>query len=141
MMTQMIRTYTELSKIPDFRGRFRYLALYGKAYEPTFGDDRWVNQDFYRSKEWRRVRNEVVIRDHGCDLGVEGFEIPKRAIVHHMNPITEKDIVYVTNFLLDPENLITVSEHTHNAIHFGNESMIEEYFPTERTPNDTCPWK
>lgn len=135
-----IRTYSELSKLLTFEERFRYLSLDGKVGEETFGFDRYLNQMFYRSQKWKAVRDYVIVRDNGCDLGVEGYEIHGRIIIHHMNPITIRDIEKESDFLLDPEYLITTVHNTHNAIHYGNENLLIKA-PIERRKNDTCPWK
>lgn len=134
-----IRTYSELSKLTSFIDRFNYLKLSGTVGEETFGFDRYLNQILYRSHRWKSVRNHVILRDNGCDLGVEGFEIPGRIIVHHMNPITLLDITTESEFLMDPEFLISTVHNTHNAIHYGDESLLVTA-PIERRPNDTCPW-
>lgn len=137
----MIRTYSELIRISDFKGRFRYLQLYGKVGLDTFGFDRVFNQKFYRSKEWRQIRDKIIVRDLGCDLGIEGHEIIHQPIViHHMNPISLRDIEDSTDFLLNPEYLICTTDRTHKAIHYGDESLLMLPF-TERSRNDTCPWK
>lgn len=136
----MIRTYSELLKLKTFQERFRYLQLGGFVGEETFGFDRYINQKFYMSPEWKSVRNEIIVRDNGCDLGVEGYEIHSRLYIHHMNPIAVNDIVDQTEFLMNPEYLICVSFNTHNAIHYGDESLLITE-PVERKPNDTCPWK
>ena len=136
----MIRTYSELSTITSFKGRFRYLKLDGAVGESTFGFDRYLNQLFYRSQRWRKIRDEVIVRDCGCDLGVEGYEIYKYVMIHHMNPITAKDIQDESEYLLNPEYLITTTQRTHNAIHYGNEDLLPT-MPVERTKNDTCPWR
>lgn len=135
-----IRTYSELITIPTFEERFRYLRLKGSVGVDTFGFDRYLNQKFYRSIEWRRVRDEVIVRDGGCDLGIEDRLIYGRILIHHLNPITEKDILHMTDALLNPEFLICVSHITHNAIHYGDENLLMKG-PVIRTPNDTCPWK
>lgn len=137
----MIRTYSELSRMASFKERFEYLRLDGAVGTETFGFDRYVNQQFYRSQEWKRIRNEIIVRDNGCDLGIEGFEIHGRIYIHHMNPIMLKDIVHQTEFLLNPEYLICTTHQTHNAIHYGDESLLSTLEPVERTPHDTCPWK
>lgn len=137
---EMIRTYSELSSIKTFNERFEYLKLGGFVGEETFGFDRYINQKFYQSYEWKRVRREVIIRDNGCDLGVDGYEINKGIIIHHMNPITKDDIANITEYLLNPEYLITTMLMTHNAIHYGDVSLIQS-IPIERAKNDTCPWK
>lgn len=132
--------YTELSKLKNFEERFRYLQLSGKVGVETFGFDRYVNQKFYKSAEWKRVRDKVILRDNGCDLGVEGHDIFGRILIHHMNPIAVTDIERCTEILLNPEYLICVSHMTHNAIHYGDENLLIQV-PKERKPNDTCPWK
>lgn len=137
----MIRTYSDLIQIPDFEGRFRYLQIHGKVGVDTFGFDRIFNQKFYRSKEWRHIRDKIIVRDLGCDLGVEGYDIFRQPIViHHMNPISMKDIEESTEFLLNPEYLICTTDRTHKAIHYGDESLLSLSF-AERSRNDTCPWK
>lgn len=136
----MIRTYSELIKLPTFKERFEYLSLKGCVGKETFGWERYINQAFYRSKEWKDVRNFVIVRDCGCDLGIPGREIPDRILIHHMNPILPKDIVLSNDFILDPEYLICTTHNTHEAIHYGNEDLLISE-PVERTPNDTCPWK
>jgi len=136
----MIRTYSELSTITSFKDRFRYLKLDGAVGEATFGFDRYLNQLFYRSQRWRKIRDEVIVRDCGCDLGIEGYEIYKYAMIHHMNPITARDIQDESEYLLNPEYLITTTQQTHNAIHYGNEDLLPT-MPVERTQNDTCPWR
>lgn len=138
MMT--IRTYSELSRIPTFEGRYEYLRLVGNVGEETFGFDRYLNQVFYRSAKWKRIRDHVIVRDNGCDLGVEGHEIHGRIIIHHMNPITINDLEKETDFLLDPEFLISTIHNTHNAIHYGDKSLLIAE-PVIRTINDTCPWR
>lgn len=135
-----IRRYSELVLLLTFEERFEYLKLGGKVGADTFGFDRWQNQAFYRSAEWLRVRDKVIIRDNGCDLGIEGRDIGRRIIIHHMNPITIEDIRDAADILLNPEFLICVSHETHNAIHYGDaDLLIKDYVP--RSPNDTCPWK
>ena len=135
-----IRTYSELITIPTFEERFKYLQLNGSVGSETFGFDRYLNQAFYRSQEWKRIRDEVIVRDYGCDLGIDGREIFGKIYIHHMNPVTPKDIVDVTRFLLDPEYLICTTHSTHNAIHYGDENLLTKG-PVVRTKNDTCPWK
>ena len=135
-----IRCYSELIEIPTFEERFRYLQLNGSVGKDTFGFDRYMNQTFYQSREWKRVRDFVILRDNGCDLGVDGYTIYGKILIHHMNPITVKDIATVSNFLMNPEYLICVSHTTHNAIHYGDENLIPKG-PIIRTPNDTCPWR
>lgn len=136
-----IKTYSKLSEFSEFEDRFNYLKLDGVVGEETFGFDRYLNQQFYnKDKEWKKVRDLVIMRDMGCDLGVEGREIKGRIIVHHMNPITKEDLLNRTEFLLNPEYLICTLESTHNAIHYGDENLLMKG-PVERTKNDTCPWR
>ena len=135
-----IKTYTELSRLPTFEERYRYLRITGRVGEETFGFDRYLNQVFYRSRQWKQVRDHVIVRDNGCDLGAEGYDIHGRIIIQHMNPITLKDIEHESEFLLDPEFLICTTHNTHNAIHYGDESLLITA-PIERAKNDTCPWK
>lgn len=136
-----IRTYSELIRIPDFTERYKYLKLNGVIGEDTFGFDRYLNQVFYHSKAWRNVRRQVILRDNGCDLACEGYDIPGKVLIHHMNPITLKDINQRKDEILNPEFLICVSLGTHNAIHYGDDSRIIAVTPVIRTKNDTCPWK
>lgn len=147
----MIRNYTELARLPTFEGRFAYLQLNGRVGIETFGFDRYLNQEFYQNDpEWRRVRNSVIVRDNGCDLGLEGYDIrgvtvdgvyhKPKILIHHMNPITRKDILERSEFLLNPEYLICVKKRTHDAIHYGDERLLPRG-PVERRPNDTCPWR
>ena len=135
-----IKTYSELISLPTFEERFEYLQLDGSVGKDTFGYDRYLNQLFYKTTEWKRLRRDLVIRDNGCDLGVEGHEIYGRIIIHHLNPITKDDIVSRTEYLLNPDFLICTTHNTHNAIHYGDESLLC-LGPIERKPNDTCPWK
>ena len=135
----MIRTYSELIKIPTFEERFRYLKMGGAVGQETFGFDRYLNQMFYKTPEWKRVRNEVIVRDMGCDLGIEDRVLHGRIMVHHMNPITAKDIYDRSDFLLNPEYLISTCKRTHDAIHFSDESILYSE-PIVRRPGDTCPW-
>lgn len=136
----IIRTYSELIKLPTFEERFQYLKLDGEVGVETFGFDRYLNQAFYSSDEWKSIRNQVIIRDNGCDLGIEGREIYKRIIVHHMNPIAKEDLLYRTEYLLNPEYMICTMKNTHDAIHYGDENLLFKD-PIERKPNDTCPWR
>lgn len=139
--TMKIRTYSELSQLKTFEERFRYLQLKGFVGRDTFGFDRIFNQMFYSSLEWKQIRNRVIVRDLGCDLGAEGYEIlGERIIIHHMNPIAIDDIRDRTEILLNPEFLITTTHLTHNAIHYGDESLLKKS-PIVRTKYDTCPWK
>lgn len=135
-----IRTYSELITFPTFKERFEYLRLDGIVGEDTFGFDRYMNQIFYKSKEWQSLRNQIIIRDNGCDLGLEGYEIQGKILIHHMNPITPADIVNRSDYLLNPDFLISTMLSTHNAIHYGDESLIAKD-PIERSKNDTCPWR
>ena len=139
-MKKMIRTYSELIKLKTFKDRFEYLKMDGIVGEETFGFDRYMNQIFYKSREWTSVRRAVIIRDNGCDLGVEGYEIHGTILIHHMNPINLSDIVHKTDELLNPDYLITTVLSTHNAIHYGDASLLPA-LPIERRANDTCPWK
>lgn len=135
-----IKTYSELITLPTFEERYRYLRLGGKVGEETFGFDRYLNQIFYNSKEWKSIRDHVIIRDNGCDLGLADREIYGKILVHHMNPINVDDIINRSQYLLDPEYLISTVKNTHDAIHYGDESLLI-IAPTERRKNDTCPWK
>ena len=140
-MKKNIRTYSELSKFKTFRERYEYLKLDGTVGEKTFGFDRYVNQMFYKSEEWKRIRNYVITRDNGCDLGIPDRKIVDSVIlVHHMNPITKEDIINKNEILLDPEYLITTIKPTHDAIHYGDENLLAEDLIV-RSKNDTCPWK
>lgn len=133
------RSYRELARIEGFVERFRYLSLGGQVGASTFGFDRYINQGFYRSREWKNLRDEVIVRDNGCDLGVEGFEIHSRILVHHMNPIDVDDIISSSNSLINPDNLITTTHRTHNAIHYGDESLLPR-LPVPRERGDTGLW-
>lgn len=135
-----IKRYSKLILLPTFEERYKYLQLNGVIGDETFGFDRYINQMFYRSQEWKQVRDYVIVRDNGCDLGIEGHEIRGKILIHHMNPIGIKDIQQVNKILLDPEYLITTMLSTHNAIHYGDESLLVKD-PIERSKNDTCPWK
>ena len=140
-MKKNIRTYSELSKLKTFRERYEYLKLDGVVGEETFGFDRYINQMFYKSEEWKRIRNYVITRDKGCDLGIPDRKIVDSVIlVHHMNPITKEDIINKNEILLDPEYLVTTIKPTHDAIHYGDESLLAEDLII-RSKNDTCPWK
>lgn len=136
----MIRRYSELILLPTFLERFGYLSLSGKVGEETFGFDRYLNQLFYRSKRWRSVRNEIIVRDNGCDLGIDGLDISDKIIVHHMNPVSLEELEFDNENLYNPDFLICVSHQTHNAIHYGDANLLPKA-PVERKPNDTCPWK
>lgn len=134
-----IKTYSELITLSSFEERYRYLKLDGVVGKETFGFDRYLNQLFYKSKEWRSIRNFVITRDNGCDLGIEGHDIYGKILVHHMNPISKDDILGRSEYLLDPEFLISTIKNTHDAIHYGDESLLITA-PIQRSKNDTCPW-
>lgn len=138
--SSIIRTYSELLRLPTFLERFNYLKLSAQVGQETFGFERYLNQSFYHSREWRAIRNYVIARDLGRDLGVEGYEIHGRIYIHHMNPITAEDVRRATDLLTDPEYLISTTHNTHNAIHYGDASLLLTE-PVERTPYDTSPWK
>lgn len=136
-----IRTYSELIALPTFEERYNYLKLDGKVGEETFGSDRWLNQLFYKKDhDWLSIRDKIIIRDNGCDLAVSGRDIHSRILIHHMNPITKEDILCRSKFLLNPEYLICTTKNTHDAIHYGDESLLVKD-PVKRYKNDTCPWK
>ena len=135
-----IKTYSELITFSTFEERFDYLQLKGIVGQETFGFDRYLNQILYNSKEWKHLRNEIIVRDNGCDLALEGFEIHGRILIHHINPITIDDVIKRREMVFDPENLICVTHNTHNAIHYGDKSLLITG-PVERRANDTCPWK
>lgn len=135
----MIRTYSEMAKFKDFEDRFDYLRLRGNVGESTFGFDRHVNQAFYTSYEWKNVRDRVIVRDNGCDLGVNGYEIHAELLVHHINPMVIDDILHAEEWIIDPEYLITTCHQTHNAIHYSNELLLPRVVP-ERKPGDTKLW-
>lgn len=136
----MIKSYSEMIALPTFVERYRYLKIGGKVGEETFGFDRWLNQKLYKDIEWMRARDKVIIRDNGCDLGMEGHDIYGKILVHHINPITKEDILRRDPCLFDPENLICTTKNTHDAIHYGDESLLI-VAPIVRTQHDTCPWK
>lgn len=135
-----IRTYQELITFDTFEERFNYLKLNGGVGEETFGYDRILNQRFYKSKEWKSIRDYVIIRDNGCDLGIDGYTIYGKILIHHMNPITLADIQNYSDFLMNPDYLISTTHSTHNAIHYGDEEQLIGT-PIERSANDTCPWR
>ena len=139
-MSTKIRTYSELITLPTFKERFEYLKLSGSVGRETFGFDRYMNQQFYKSLEWRSIRNQVILRDNGCDLGIEDYQIFGKILIHHMNPISQRDLETRSEMLMNPEYLISTTHNTHNAIHYGDESQLM-LGPTLRTKNDTCPWK
>lgn len=136
----MIKSYLEMSKLLTFEERLDYLMLDGKVGEDTFGFDRYLNQALYKSKEWKGLREKIIIRDNGCDLGVEGYEINDRVLIHHINPISQEDILQRASCVFDPNNLISVTKRTHDAIHYSS-ALIVTNKPKSRTHNDTCPWK
>ena len=140
-MTNWIKTYSELITFLTFEDRYNYLRLDGAVGEDTFGFDRYINQTFYKSKEWKDIRDYVIARDNGCDLGMEGYIIHDRILIHHMNPITKSDILDRSEFLLNPEYLITTVKSTHDAIHYGDERTLTNREPITRYKNDTCPWR
>ena len=141
MNRKIIRTYSELIQLETFEERFEYLRLDGMVGKDTFGFDRYLNQLFYNSLEWKQIRNFVISRDCGCDLGVMDHEIYGKVLIHHMNPLTKDDIINKTDYLLNPEYLICVSFETHQAIHYGNNNYINDNIPIQRKKNDTCPWR
>ena len=139
--TMKIRTYEELSKLKTFEERYEYLKLDGSVGEETFGFDRYLNQKFYKyDPDWKKIRDEVIFRDNGCDLGIEGREINGLILVHHMNPITKDDILNRSEYLLNPNYLITTIKSTHDAIHYGSADLLMKD-PVVRSKNDTCPWR
>lgn len=141
MNQKSIKTYSELVKLNSFEERYKYLKLEGKVGEDTFGFDRYLNQIFYKTDEWKSIRDYVISRDNGCDLGISDREIKfGKILVHHMNPITKEDILNRSEILLNPEYLITTTKNTHDAIHYGSDDLLYQD-PVERYKNDTCPWK
>ena len=134
------RTYSDLSLLPTVLERYRYLRLGGNVGLETFGHNRYLNQILYTSDRWRSFRDKIIIRDNGCDLGMEGFEIYDRILVHHINPITVEDVLNENQKVFDPDNVISTSHNTHQAIHYGDENLLITE-PVERFRNDTCPWK
>lgn len=140
MNTDRIRTYSELITFPTFKERLEYLRLDGAVGHDTFGFDRYLNQQLYNSQDWKRIRDKIIVRDNGCDLGIDGYFITGPVYIHHINPLLPKDLLYRTDYLMNPEYLICVSRKTHDAIHYGSNNL-PCYELTERRPNDTCPWK
>ena len=138
--TGNIRTYSEMITLKTYEERFDYLKIGGQVGLETFGYDRYLNQILYNTKQWKKFRREIIIRDNACDLACEGYEINYRILVHHINPITVEDIINRNPMIFDPENAITTTHRTHNAIHYGDKNLLILQ-PTERTPNDTCPWR
>ena len=139
-MPMNIKTYSELITIPTYEERFEYLRCNSAVGKETFGFDRYLNQVLYNSMDWKRLRHKIIIRDNGCDLAFEGYAIYGKIIIHHINPISLDDIMKERSIVFDPENLVCVSFNTHNAIHYGDASLLLTG-PIERTPNDTCPWR
>lgn len=139
MIAMTIRCYSELKRLATFDDRYQHLKLRADVGVPTFGYDRWLNQRFYTSREWKQVRDEVITRDLGCDLGIVGYEIYDRVLIHHMNPLTTNDLLDGDDVLLNPEYLITTSHRTHNAIHFGDERQLPKQF-VPRSRGDTRLW-
>ena len=140
MINTSIKTYSELITIPTYEERFEYLRCNSAVGKETFGFDRYLNQVLYNSMDWKRLRRQIIIRDNGCDLALKGYTIYGKIIVHHINPISLDDIMKERSIVFDPENLVCVSFSTHNAIHYGDASLLSTG-PIERTPNDTCPWR
>lgn len=136
----MIRTYTEMMSFDSFYDRFNYLNLSGQVGKDTFGYDRYLNQAFYKSAEWQRLRNEIILRDEGCDLAHPDYQIVGRVYIHHLNPVTKKDVLDRSDLLLNPEYLVCVSYDTHQAIHYGDENLLQPDLVIRR-PDDTCPWR
>lgn len=136
----MIRTYRDLRRLQTFEERFNYLRLRGVVGAPTFGFDRWMNQQFYASREWRVIRDHIIVRDNGCDLGADGYEMHDRIYIHHMNPMAVSHIEQGDESILDPEFLVATSLKTHNAIHYGNGEMLERRTHVERKAGDTKLW-
>lgn len=136
----MIRTYSELITLDSFKKRYEYLKLDGTIGQETFGFERYLNQRFYKSREWKKIRDMIIVRDNGCDLGMEGYDIFGKILIHHINPIVPSDIEKRSKYLLNPEYLICTTHHTHIAIHYGNDKLLMNELVV-RSRNDTCPWK
>ena len=136
----MIKCYSDLIQLDSFIDRYHYLKLHGVVGESTFGYDRWINQELYRSGKWKRTRSRIIIRDEACDLGIDGYELSDNIVIHHINPITLEDIEEERDIVFNPENLISCSQRTHKAIHFGDENLLPKQY-TARKPNDTCLWR
>lgn len=136
----MNRCYTDLIQLKTFKERYDYLRLGGIVGQDTFGFDRYLNQKFYHSPEWKKIRRDVIIRDEGRDMATEGYELHGNIFIHHMNPLVPEDLINVPDYILNPEYLVCVSKRTHDAIHYGDSSLLPQ-LPIERKPNDTCPWK
>ena len=141
MTSLQLKSYRDIHSLATFEERFKYLQLHGTIGIDTFGFDRFLNQKFYRSSEWKRIRNQVILRDNGCDFGIFDRPIAGRIIIHHMNPITSKDLISLDDYILDPNYLICVSHDTHNALHYGDELYLKRNEILPRTKDDTCPWK
>lgn len=141
MMTNQLKTFSELSKLKTLKERFDYLSLDGIPTNPTFGGRRILNQDFYKSNLWQNARRQVILRDEGCEMGLKPYEIPGIVYVHHINPITYEDVLNHSPLLFDPDNLVCVSYDIHEAIHYSNSDVLKKYEVVTRTKNDTCPWK
>lgn len=137
----MKKSYTELLSIPTYEGRFEYLKIGGMIGLATFGANRYLNQAFYGSQEWKEFRNKIIIRDKACDMAFEGAEVSDRIVIHHLNPITVEEVLNRDYCLFDPENAVAVSDITHKAIHYGDASLLPHIKPVERAPNDICPWR
>lgn len=133
------RSYSEMRTYVTFEDRYAYLRLAGEVGAEVFGHDRWINQSFYRSRQWRAVRDFVIVRDNGCDLGVPGHEVHREGLVHHINPMTPEDLVAGEEWVLDPEYLVLTTQRTHNAIHYGDASLLRQS-PVARRPGDTKVW-
>ena len=140
VVMMIIKSYSKMLTFPTLEERFRYLELKGSVGKDTFGYDRYLNQILYHSGEWKSFRNDIIIRDNGCDLACEGYEIHQRILIHHINPITVEDVLNRSPKVFDPENVVCVSHITHNAIHYGDENLLMTA-PVERSQNDTCPWR
>ena len=136
----MIKCYSDLRQINSFIERYYYLRIKGKVGEDTFGSDRWINQNLYKSYRWRKTRRDIIIRDNACDLGIDGRELESHIVIHHINPLTIEDIEEERDIIFDPENLISCSPRTHEAIHFGDEDLLPKDYIC-RTKNDTCLWR
>lgn len=135
-----IKTYSDLIALPTYEERLRFLQIAAKVGDPTFGSKRHINQQFYMSDRWKKIRDKVIVRDNGCDLGVEGYDIHDRILIHHITPITEHDLLYETSLLTDLDNLISSSLYTHNKIHYGTDT-VDPFEIKVRQRNDTCPWR
>lgn len=140
MNQKIIRTYSELIRLKTFEERFEYLKLDGTVGESTFGFDRYLNQMFYTSIEWRNFRRDIILRDNGCDLAIPGLDIVGKIFIHHLNPLTKEDILNRTEYLMNPEFVVCTSKLTHDAIHYGDSNLLPKG-PIERKRNDTCPWR